>query len=41
LVNYGAQRVRRELEQGQIEEFLYYSTQAKNIWIPMGDIFAN
>jgi aldehyde dehydrogenase (NAD+) len=23
------------------EEFLYHATQVKNVWIPMGDIFAN
>jgi len=23
------------------EEFLYHSTQVKNVWIPMGDIYAN
>ena len=28
-------------EQGQGEEFLYQAVQVKNIWIPMGDIFAN
>jgi hypothetical protein len=27
--------------QGQGEEFLYHATQVKNIWLTMGDIFAN
>jgi len=26
---------------GAGEEFLYHSTEVKNIWIPMGDIYAN
>lgn len=25
----------------QGEEFLYQATEVKNIWIPMGEIFAN
>ncbi|XP_064627750.1 aldehyde dehydrogenase family 16 member A1-like [Lineus longissimus] len=40
-VNYGEPRDWADREQGQSEEFLYQSIQAKNIWIPMGDIFAN
>ncbi|KAK6170273.1 hypothetical protein SNE40_018701 [Patella caerulea] len=40
-VNYGVKRNWSDVEQGQGEEFLYQSVQVKNIWIPMGDIFAN
>ncbi|CAH1799054.1 unnamed protein product [Owenia fusiformis] len=40
-VNYGIPRDWANPEQGQGEEFLYQSIQCKNIWIPMGDIFAN
>ncbi len=40
-VNYGEQREWQDTMQGQGEEFLYQATQVKNIWIPMGDIFAN
>ena len=40
-VNYGRSRNWEDVEQGCGEEFLYHSTQVKNIWIPMGDIFAN
>ena len=40
-VNYGEARNWRERVAGQSEDFLYHSVQAKNIWIPMGDIFAN
>ena len=40
-VNYGIKRDWTDPEQGQGEEFLYHSIQCKNIWIPMGDIFAN
>jgi len=40
-VNYGQRRDWLDHEQGQGEEFLYHATQAKNIWIPMGDIYAN
>ena len=40
-VNYGLNRDWYDPEQGQGEEFLYHSVQVKNIWIPMGDIFAN
>ena len=25
----------------QGEEFLYHATEVKNIWLPMGEIFAN
>jgi hypothetical protein len=28
-------------EQGQGEEYLYHSVQVKNVWLTMGDIFAN
>ncbi|KAJ1131649.1 hypothetical protein NDU88_009984 [Pleurodeles waltl] len=40
-VNYGSQRNWADPEQGAGEEFLYHATQCKNIWIPMGEIFAN
>ena len=40
-VNYGHERDWTDAEQGQGEEFLYQAVQVKNIWIPMGDIFAN
>ncbi|KAF6037908.1 aldh16a1 [Bugula neritina] len=40
-VNYGLSRKWEDPEQGEGEEFLYQVTQVKNIWIPMGDIFAN
>ena len=40
-VNYGLSRNWEDAEQGAGEEFLYQSTQVKNIWIPMGDIYAN
>ncbi|XP_033629701.1 aldehyde dehydrogenase family 16 member A1-like [Asterias rubens] len=40
-VSYGKDRDWTDKSQGQGEEFLYHVTQVKNIWIPMGDIFAN
>jgi len=40
-VNYGETRDWSDPKQGQGEEFLYHVTQVKNIWIPMGDIYAN
>ena len=40
-VDYGVPRDWMNSEQGQGEEFLYHSVQAKNIWLTMGDIFAN
>ncbi|XP_069173387.1 aldehyde dehydrogenase family 16 member A1-like [Procambarus clarkii] len=40
-VNYGLNRDWFDPHQGQGEEFLYHATQAKNIWLTMGDIFAN
>ncbi|XP_069765198.1 aldehyde dehydrogenase family 16 member A1 isoform X2 [Narcine bancroftii] len=40
-VNYGVRRAWRNSQQGSGEEFLYHATQCKNIWIPMGEIFAN
>ena len=40
-VNYGETRDWTDPLQGQGEEFLYHVTQVKNIWIPMGDIYAN
>ena len=40
-VNYGQPRDWMNKEQGQSEEFLYHSVQVKNVWLTMGDIFAN
>ena len=40
-VSYGEARDWTDPAQGQGEEFLYQSVQCKNVWIPMGDIFAN
>ncbi|KAM4652742.1 aldehyde dehydrogenase family 16 member A1 [Discoglossus pictus] len=40
-VNYGHTRDWEDPQQGAGEEFLYQATQCKNIWIPMGEIFAN
>ena len=40
-VNYGIARDWMEDTMGQGDEFLYYSVQPKNIWLTMGDIFAN
>lgn len=40
-VDYGIPRDWSNREQGQGEEFLYHAVQVKNVWIPMGDIFAN
>ncbi|CAE1271179.1 ALDH [Acanthosepion pharaonis] len=40
-VNYGQIRDWTKADQGQGEEFIYHATQCKNIWLPMGDIFAN
>lgn len=40
-VNYGESRDWFDNAQGQGEEFLFHSTECKNVWLPMGDIFAN
>jgi aldehyde dehydrogenase (NAD+) len=40
-VNYGYDRDWLDAQQGQGEEFLLHSTECKNIWLPMGTIFAN
>ncbi|XP_053307658.1 aldehyde dehydrogenase family 16 member A1 [Spea bombifrons] len=40
-VGYGLPRDWEDAAQGEGEEFLYQATQCKNIWIPMGEIFAN
>ena len=40
-VDYGEPRDWLNSEQGQGHEFLYHSVECKNIWIPMGHIFAN
>jgi aldehyde dehydrogenase (NAD+) len=40
-VNYGLTRDWSDNAQGQGQEFLYHSTQCKNIWMPMGTIYAN
>ena len=39
--DYGVARDWLEESQGQGEEFLYQATQVKNVWLTMGDIFAN
>lgn len=41
-VNYGLEnRNWYNDEQGQGDEFLYHCVQAKNVWLAMGEIFAN
>jgi len=40
-VNYGKCRDWMNKQQGEGEEFLYNSVQCKNVWLTMGDIFAN
>ena len=40
-VDHGVGRDWLEESQGQGEEFLYQATQVKNVWLTMGDIFAN
>lgn len=40
-VDYGVKRDWFDEVQGQGEEFLYHATECKNIWMPMGEIFAN
>jgi aldehyde dehydrogenase (NAD+) len=40
-VDYGQGRDWQDAQQGAGEEFLYHSTQVKNIWLSMGDIYAN
>lgn len=40
-VGYGIARDWMDNRMGQGDEFLYHSVQAKNIWLTMGDIFAN
>ena len=40
-VSHGVARQWGEAEQGRGEEFLYHATQVKNVWLTMGDIFAN
>ncbi|XP_065188322.1 aldehyde dehydrogenase family 16 member A1-like [Sycon ciliatum] len=40
-VNYGVSRDWSDDEQGHGEEFLIQSVECKNIWLPMGEIFAN
>ncbi|XP_014677869.1 PREDICTED: aldehyde dehydrogenase-like isoform X2 [Priapulus caudatus] len=40
-VSYGETRDWSNPAQGQGEEFLYHACQVKNIWVPMGDVFAN
>ena len=39
--DYGKSRDWMSTQQGQGEEFLYHSVQCKNVWLTMGDIFAN
>ena len=38
---YRLERDWTDPEQGHGEEYLYHAIQVKNIWIPMGDVFAN
>merc|ERR1712150_270641 len=40
-VNYGLARDWNDDLQGQGDEFLYHCVQAKNVWLAMGEIFAN
>jgi len=40
-VDHGVSREWSDSRQGQGEEFLYHATQVKNVWLTMGDIFAN
>ena len=40
-VDWGRGRDWGAEQQGQGEEFLYHATQVKNVWLSMGDIFAN
>jgi len=40
-VDYGVGRDWTDEKQGRGEEFLYHATQVKNVWLTMGDIFAN
>jgi len=40
-VDYGQGRDWTNGRQGAGEELLYHATQVKNVWIPMGDIYAN
>jgi len=40
-VDYGIGRDWTDEKQGRGEEFLYHATQVKNVWLTMGDIFAN
>ena len=40
-VDYGVARDWADEKQGRGEEFLYHATQVKNVWLTMGDIFAN
>ncbi|GFR62211.1 aldehyde dehydrogenase family 16 member A1-like [Elysia marginata] len=40
-VNYGRPRNFSDPVQGQGKEFLVEATTVKNVWLPMGDIFAN
>ena len=40
-VDFGVARDWSDQVKGQGEEFLYHATQVKNVWLTMGDIFAN
>eukprot|EP00747_Dinoflagellata_sp_TGD_P167467 gnl/TRDRNA2_/TRDRNA2_191927_c0_seq1.p1 gnl/TRDRNA2_/TRDRNA2_191927_c0~~gnl/TRDRNA2_/TRDRNA2_191927_c0_seq1.p1 ORF type:complete len:822 (-),score=165.52 gnl/TRDRNA2_/TRDRNA2_191927_c0_seq1:212-2677(-) len=40
-VNYGVPRNWELPAQGQGMEFLYHSVEVKNVWLPMGDAYAN
>ena len=39
--DWGESRDWSDRAQGQGDEFLYHATQVKNVWLTMGDIFAN
>ena len=40
-VNYGMERNWEDRQEGQGEEFLRHAVHVKNVWMPMGEIFAN
>merc|ERR1719454_1006516 len=40
-VDYGEKRDWSNPEQGQGQEFLHHAVQVKNIWLPIGETFAN
>lgn len=40
-VDYGQSRDWADPAQGQGREFLYHATEVKNVWLPMGETYAN